>query len=124
MNDKKAFAGKCLTRCNGKIVMEVGCSLIGATAHHPWLQDLESHIEEQDPISHLSLAFPYLTKITARHPEVHLFETSVFYPIGWDEARHTIYKNPVPCSTYAIHRWSSNWFENGLKPLNRQKTIS
>ena len=126
---KEAFAGKCWTMCDwseknphGKIVLEVGCSLIGATAHHPWLRDLESHIEKQSPARHLSLAFPYITKISARHPEIHLFEPDIFYPMRWDEGRQssrnqTPCKAPMPAKTYAVHQWSSNWFENGLKPL-------
>ncbi len=126
---KEAFAGKCQTRYDwtpedpkGKIKIEVGCSLVGTPAHHPWIQDLNAHIEEQDPIAQLSLAFPYITQITSHHPEVHLFDPEVFYPIMWDQyydssGKRSIYKAPVPSSSYAAHQWSSNWFPNGLKPL-------
>ena len=122
--DKEAFAGKCRTKYDwtqknpeGKIKIEVGCSLIGTTAHHPWIQDLFDHIEEQDPIAPHSLAFPYITEITNRHPEVYLFEPEIFYPVMWHEYHDSVAKKPIPCSAYAAHQWSSNWFPNGTKPL-------
>lgn len=123
--DKKAFAGKCQIKHSwtqekpeGKIKTEVGCALIGTTPHHPWMKELVDNIESCDPVEQLSLAFPYLTKITKHHPEVHLFESDVFYPIRWDQLReNSQYKQPVPKSTYAVHQWSSNWFPNGLKLL-------
>jgi len=123
--DKEAFAGQCVTKYDwseadpvGKLKTETGCSIIGATPHHPWLRELFSNIESQDPIAPLSLAFPYITEITLKHPEVHLFKTDVFYSVRWDEHKlqtHTVRERPR--EAYAIHRWSSLWFNNGLKPL-------
>jgi mannosyltransferase OCH1-like enzyme len=129
IDGKGTFAGRCKTEYDwsrenpeGKIKIEVGCSLIGTKSHHPWIQDLFEHIDEQDPIAPLSLAFPYITKITARHPEVHLFEPEIFYPLMWRQLHPSspvsyMSNPPIPESAYAAHLWSSNWFPNGLKPL-------
>jgi mannosyltransferase OCH1-like enzyme len=123
-----AFAGRCRTRCDwtlddmeGKVIIEVGCSLVGATPHHPWMRDLVEGIPNQSPTEQLSLAFPYITESVKRHPEVHLFEPDVFYPVSWDDyalhGNRALYKEELSEKTYAVHRWSSNWFANGLKQL-------
>jgi Glycosyltransferase sugar-binding region containing DXD motif len=126
VSGKTAFAGQCLTRYGwtendpvGKVKTEIGCALIGATPHHPWLLDLFNGIEKQDPINQLSLAFPYITEITSKHPEVHLFSPDTFYPVRWDQYANPpqIYRIPPPKTSYAAHQWSSNWFSNGLKRL-------
>lgn len=126
INDKTAFAGRCITKYDwsknnpsGKLKTEIGCSIIGATPHHPWLRELFGNIEEQDPVAPLSLAFPYITEITTRHSDVHLFNTEVFYSVRWDEYDHrqSHYIKTPPSEAYAVHRWSSLWFSNGLKTL-------
>jgi mannosyltransferase OCH1-like enzyme len=138
--DKEAFAGKCCTRYGwsstdpvGKFKIEIGCSIMGTTPHHPWILDLFDHTEQQDPVEQLSLSFPYITQVTARHPGVHLFEPEIFYPIRWDQYANlrqdkgagSLHKKAPPPEAYAVHQWSSNWFPNGLKPLgsNEKKQI-
>jgi hypothetical protein len=78
-------------------------------------------VPEQDPIEQLALAFPYITQVTAGYPEVALFDTDVFYPVTWDRyalgGRRALKKESLPPETYAVHRWSSNWFAEGLRPL-------
>jgi mannosyltransferase OCH1-like enzyme len=126
ISGKTAFAGQCITRHGwtendpiGKFKTEIGCSLIGSSPHHPWMRDLFENIEKQDPIHQLSLAFPYITEITSRHPEVHLFSPDTFYPVRWDQYAntHSLCKIHPPKTSYAIHQWSSTWFPSGLKPL-------
>ena len=126
VEDKSAFAGLCVTKYNwskirpeGDLKTEIGCSIIGATAHHPWLQDLFNNAAKQDLVAPLSLAFPYMTRITANHPEVHLFEPRIFYSVRWDEYTHlqSRYIKSPPREAYAVHRWSSLWFNNGIKSL-------
>jgi mannosyltransferase OCH1-like enzyme len=121
-----AFAGLCKTVYDwstsdpaGKSKIEVACSIMGAEPHHPWLRELVRHVPEQDPGAQLSLAFPYLTEITSRHPDVALLEPNVFYPVSWDHyargGRRSLKKEALPACTYAVHRWSSCWFAPGLQ---------
>ena len=126
VEDKEAFAGQCITKYDwsetnptGKLKTETGCSIIGASAHHPWVRELFDNVRKQDPTAQLSLAFPYITEITARHPEIHLFAPDVFYPIRWDECEPQTHHKPKPLTeeTYAVHRWSSQWFPNGLRKI-------
>ena len=125
LKDKAAFAGLCDTRGDwhlrpgGLIKTEVACSIMGATPHHPWLQELIAGVPSQDPIEQLSLAFPYLTRITGHHPDIHLFPQTTFYPVTWHDyapmSQHSIARKKLPDDAYAVHRWSSRWFPNGLK---------
>lgn len=125
IEDSSAFAGLCVTKYGwskshpeGKLKTEIGCSIIGATENHPWLQDLFNNIEKQDLVEPLSLAFPYITKITLGHPGIHLFKPDVFYSVRWDEpCNRTRIRHTPPEDAYAVHRWSSWWFNNGLNPL-------
>jgi mannosyltransferase OCH1-like enzyme len=121
------FAGLCNTRYDwsdadpiGKIKTEVGCSILGCTPHHPWLFDLVRGIPGQDIVAQLSLAFPYLTGITGKHPEVKLYPVETFYAVPWDQyalgGRRALRKAPPPPGAYAMHQWSSAWYEEGLKP--------
>lgn len=127
LEDCQAFAGLCKTVYDwsdvdpaGKTKLEVGCSIMGTIAHHPWLRELVDGTPVQDPQAQLSLAFPYLTEVTARHPDVQLLPPEVFYPVTWDRyhrgSRHSLKKEALPEGTYAVHRWSSNWFAEGLRP--------
>ncbi len=121
-----AFAGLCDTRYGwsrtcplGKIKTEVGCSIMGTVPHHPWIHQLMEETPLQDPIEQLSLAFPYLTRITSHHPDVTLFNQDVFYPVTWDQyarSSRSLLKLPLPDTTYAVHRWSSTWYAEGLRP--------
>jgi len=113
-----AFAGLCWTSYHWKDrkadpSLEVGCSIMGAAAHHPWLRELVDLIPWQDPRSPISLAFPYLTEITGRHPEVRLLDPDVFYPIPWhryaQEDREALDRETLPETSHAVHRWSSTW---------------
>lgn len=125
LDDARAVAGLCKTRYNwndhveGQVKVEVGCSIMGAVPHHPWLCDLVARTPEQDPVAQLSLAFPFLTDVTGRHPDVRLCAPDVFYPVTWDRyalgGRRSLKKDPLPEATYAVHRWSSSWFAEGLK---------
>jgi mannosyltransferase OCH1-like enzyme len=127
VQDVDAFAGLCETRYDwskvdpdGKTKVEVGCSIMGSTPHHPWLRELVSLTPERDPEAQLSLAFPFLTEVTARHPDVLLFPPVVFYPVAWDKyatgGKRSLRREAPPSETYAIHQWSSNWFDEGLRP--------
>jgi mannosyltransferase OCH1-like enzyme len=122
-----AFAGLCDTRYGwddanpqGFIKTEVACSIMGSVAHHPWLQELVAGVPNQDAVAQLSLAFPYLTQITAHHPDVSVFPQATFYPVAWDTyalgGKRSLVKEALPPETYAVHRWSSCWFPDGLKP--------
>jgi mannosyltransferase OCH1-like enzyme len=121
----EAFAGLCETNYHWQesprptATLEVGCSIMGAIAHHPWLVELVNRTPWQDPNSQISLAFPYLTEITGRHPEVRLFEPATFYPFTWDHYAQVgppaISEEPLSPGTYAVHRWSSTWFADGLR---------
>jgi mannosyltransferase OCH1-like enzyme len=126
---ESAFAGLCNTRYGwtdddpvGRVVVEVGCSIMGAAPHHPWLQDLVLHVPEQDPVEQLALAFPYLTRVTARHPEVRLYPPETFYSVPWDHyalgGKRSLRREAAPEAAYAVHRWSSNWFAGGLRRLD------
>jgi mannosyltransferase OCH1-like enzyme len=126
--DKVAFAGLCETKYGwsddcpaGHIKTEVGCSIVGVVPHHPWVQSLVAGTPKQDAIEPLSLAFPYITESVKVHPEVHLFPPETFYPVTWDKyalgGKRSLRKEVLPEGTYAVHRWSSNWFSNGLKPI-------
>jgi len=133
LEECSAFAGRCRTRYGwsdenpaGLVRTEVGCSIVGAAPHHPWLRDLVEHVPEQDPVEQLSLAFPYITEISERHPEIRLFDPDVFYPVTWDhyaiggkQSLRSARKinETLPAETYAVHRWSSNWFSGGLSPI-------
>ena len=123
----QAFAGLCQTlhgwsdSCpDGQRKLEVGCSIMGATPHHPWLRELVQRTPRQDPIAQLALAFPFLTEVTGRHPDVLLCEPEVFYPVTWDKyalgGRRSLKKDVIPAGTYAVHRWSSSWYSGGLQP--------
>jgi mannosyltransferase OCH1-like enzyme len=122
-----ALAGLCKTKYEwsdacpeGKIKIEVGCSIMGATPHHPWLRELVQLTPRQDPVEQLSLAFPFLTDVTSRHPDVRLCDPDVFYPVTWDRyalgGRRSLRREPLPEGTYAVHRWSSSWLATGLQP--------
>jgi mannosyltransferase OCH1-like enzyme len=122
-----AFAGLCETRYDwtdqdpaGKIKTEVGCSIMGAIPHHPWLRELVRLTPEQDSQAQLALAFPFVTRTVAKHPEVRLFPPVTFYPVQWDQramggGRRALKREPPPEGCYAIHQWSSNWFSGGLE---------
>jgi mannosyltransferase OCH1-like enzyme len=128
LDETTAFAGLCKTlygwydHCpEGKTKIEVGCSIMGCVPHHPWLRELVRRTPGQDPKAQLALAFPFLTEVTGRHPDVKLFESTVFYPVTWDKyalgGRRALHKEIIPETTYAVHRWSSSWFANGLTPI-------
>jgi mannosyltransferase OCH1-like enzyme len=129
----EAVAGLCQTvydwsdACpEGKTKIEVGCSIMGSTPRHPWLRELVSLVPEQDPLAQLSLAFPFLTEVTARHPDVRLLDPEVFYPVTWEHyargGRRSLKKEALPAGTYAAHRWSSNWFAEGLRSRVQEKS--
>jgi hypothetical protein len=129
LHDKTAFAGWCETRYGwdddcpkGHTKMEIGCSIVGCTPHHQWMQELVAGTPNQDVIAPLSLAFPYITESTKLHPEVYCFPKETFYPVSWDKyalgGKRSLRKEVLPPETYAVHRWSSNWFSNGLKQLS------
>jgi mannosyltransferase OCH1-like enzyme len=121
IKDMPAFAGQALTSYTEagtrRTKIEVGCSLIGSVPHHPWAQDLRDSLENRDSSVSRSLGFGYFTEITSRHPEVHLFEPDTFYSTKYDDQGR--YKPAIPSSSYAVHRWSSNWFPNGFKPIRQ-----
>ena len=126
----RAFAGLVETRYgwsddlhDGKVKIEVGCSLVGTVPHSPLARDLVEGIPRQDAQAQLSLAFPYLTEVVARHKDaVRLFSPDVFYPVTWDRyalgGRKSLRKEALSEATYAVHRWSSCWFSNSLKKLD------
>jgi len=127
LEDAEAIAGLCKTKyawsdsCpEGKIKLEVGCSIMGATPHHPWLRELVQLTPRQHPTEQLSLAFPFLTDVTSRHPDVRLCDPDVFYPVTWDRyalgGRRCLRRETLPEGTYAVHRWSSSWLSTGLQP--------
>ena len=126
LKDQSAFAGLCDTKFgwddlnpDGFVKVEVGCSIMGSTPHHPWLQYLVDNTPLQSAVEPLSLAFPYLTKATFRFKEVLLCPRDTFYPVSWDKyaigGKRALHKEVLPEATYAVHRWSSNWFAEGLK---------
>jgi mannosyltransferase OCH1-like enzyme len=128
LEEISAFAGLCTTlydwdanHQNGKTKIEIGCSIIGSLPHHPWVRELVRQTPSRDPIAKLSLASPFLTEVTGRHPEVQLFAPDVFYPVPWDrcalEGRRSPDGDVIPDTACAVHRWSSCWFPNGLKPI-------
>lgn len=128
---ESAFAGLCNTRYGrtdadpvGRVEVEVGCAIMGASPHHPWAQDLVSGVPQQDAEDQLSLAFPYVTRVTAEHPEVRLFSPEIFYSVPWDEyafgGMRSLRMEPAPEEAYAVHRWSSNWFAGGLRRLGEK----
>lgn len=123
----EAFAGLVETRYGwsdadpaGKVKLEVGCSIMGAVPHHPFLVELVRRTPSADPKAQLSLAFPFLSDVVAKFPSVALFAPKVFYPVTWDKyalgGRRSLKREPIPPETYAVHRWSSNWYDEGLKP--------
>lgn len=129
LDEIQTFAGLCTTyygwnelHQDGKNKIEIGCSIMGSVPHHPWIRDLVRQIPRQDPKDKLSLASPFLTVVTGRHPDVSLFPPSVFYPVPWDhcalEGRRPLREEIVPDTAYAVHRWSSCWFAGSLKPLD------
>lgn len=121
-----AFAGLCETYYHweddnpNQASIEVGCSIMGCSAHHPWIQELVRLTPKQDSQAQISLAFPFLTEITGRHPEVRLLPPETFYPLTWDryarEDHLDLANAPLSEHTYAVHRWSSTWFAEGLRP--------
>jgi|WetSurMetagenome_2_1015567.scaffolds.fasta_scaffold04766_4 mannosyltransferase OCH1-like enzyme len=122
-----AFAGLVETRYgwsdsdpSGKIKLEVGCSIMGSTPHHPFLVELVRRIPLADPKAQLSLAFPFVTEVVGKYPDVKLFDPRVFYPVPWDRyalgGRRSLRRDPLPPETCAVHRWSSNWYDEGLRP--------
>ena len=135
LDDTESFAGLCLTSyhwregASAAVSVEVGCSAMGATAHHPWLRELVALTPGQDPQAQISLAFPFLTEVTGRHPEVRLLPPETFYPQSWDRYARGEYVpsesqasrgEAIPEGTHAIHRWSSTWFAEGLRPRDTQ----
>ena len=126
LENQTAFAGLCETRFGwdelnpkGFVKLEVGCSIMGNTPHHPWLQYLVEQTVYQDAMEPLSLAFPFITRSSFLFPTVHRFPVETFYPVSWDTyargGKRAHYKEVLPEGTYAVHRWSSNWFAEGLK---------
>ena len=124
---KEAFVGLCETKFGwdelnpqGFVKLEMGCSIVGCVPHHRWMQDLVDRTPLQSPTEQLALAFPFLTKVTFEYPEVHRFPTETFYPVTWSQyangGKKSLRKEVLPEGTYAVHRWSSCWFEEGLKP--------
>ena len=116
----ESFAGLCWTHyhwqedtSDKKPSLEVGCSIIGSTPHSSWLRELIALVPWQDPRGSISLAFPYLTEITGRHPEVKLLDPNVFYPIPWhryaQEDHGLLNKEALPDTSHAVHRWGSTW---------------
>jgi mannosyltransferase OCH1-like enzyme len=129
LENTRAFAGLCQTfyhwnesAIDNVPALEVGCSIMGATAHHPWLRDLCSGTPSQDPEAVISLSFPYLTEVTAKHPDVRLLDPTVFYPLTWNrysqEDHRKLNNEVLPESTYAVHRWSSTWYPKKLPSLD------
>jgi mannosyltransferase OCH1-like enzyme len=134
----EAFAGLCDTIYNyvenspnpietGTIKTEVGCSIMGCSPHHPWAKELVKRTPNQCPVSKLSLAFPFLTAVTGKHPDVKLFPTEVFYPFPWHHYAlrgvRSLKREPIPAGTYSVHRWSSCWFPAGLMPRSTTKEV-
>jgi mannosyltransferase OCH1-like enzyme len=129
----QAFAGLCQTKYDwsdvdleGKTKTEVGCSIMGSVPHHTWLRELVRLTPTRDPLAQLSLAFPFCTETIAKHPDVTLFEPVVFYPVTWDQralgGRRSLRRAPPPDGTYAIHQWSSSWFDEGLRLRTTEKS--
>jgi mannosyltransferase OCH1-like enzyme len=127
LDGAECFAGLCLTSYRWKdgapgaaASVEVGCSIMGARAHHPWLRELVALTPGQDPQAQISLAFPFVTEVTGRHPEVRLLAPETFYPQTWDRYVKGGYAplkdEALSENTHAVHRWSSTWFAEGLTP--------
>lgn len=125
MLDDMAFAGLCNTIYDWsadlstyKQKTEIGCSILGAEAHHPWVRDMIRLIPARDPVEKLSLAFPFVSHVSGRHPDVHLYSNQVFYPIQWDEyalrGKHPGSNESFGSQTIAVHRWSACWFPSSL----------
>lgn len=125
IDDAPAFAGLCTTyyclphggqsRAPGRPRQwnEVGCSIMGAVPHHPWIRKLVHETPARDRSSSLSLAFPFTTSTIGKHPDVVLFDPEVFYSVPWTEyalgGRRSLRKRQPPLQAHAVHRWSSAW---------------
>ena len=116
----RAFAGLCRTRYPKTYALEVGCSIVGAEPHHPWLRELVTRTTKQSPDAEhrLSLAFIFTTETVARHPDVTLFAPKTFYPVTWDRCPDQPPQlASLSAETYAVHCWSSRWIPAGLQVL-------
>ena len=95
-------------------------AIIGATAGHPFLEDLIislpnqfSALPEDAPSVKQSGPF-FFTTVVARHPDVRIFSPELFYPYQWHERWR---RNEDFPQAFAVHHWTlSGRIANFPKP--------
>ena len=118
----EAFAGLCQTFYHwddpstaNVPALEVGCSIMGATAHHPWLRELCSRTPCQDPTAAILAGLPLLDGGHGQAPRRAAARPRGLLPRDLGPLRPEDLRGKTqPAlseSTYAIHRWSSTWPE-------------
>jgi inositol phosphorylceramide mannosyltransferase catalytic subunit len=84
-------------------------AIIGAIPGHPFVHDLVESLEQSvralpdaDPAVTQSGPY-YLTNVLARHPEVTVLPSALFYPYQWHERWR---RAEVFSEAYAVHHWT------------------
>jgi mannosyltransferase OCH1-like enzyme len=84
----------------------VGTSVLGAVPRHPAFAEAAREARETvglGPDSAFSTGPGFLTVVLADYPDVTLFDSSLFYPYGWDEPRPP---DDAFDGAYAVHHWA------------------
>jgi mannosyltransferase OCH1-like enzyme len=105
----QTFASLMIAHRDKKTQVCLGCSVFGAVPNHPWTNGLVARMSEEDPTIHGSLSSHYFAKVTADYPEVTRFVPGVL-----SATNRTV-------GGYAIHHWSSRWWQNSFKRLNKEE---
>lgn len=84
----------------------VGTAILGCAPRHPAFEDAAREARETaglGPDSAFSTGPGFLTVVLAEHPDVTIFDSSLFYPYGWDEPRPP---DDAFDGAYAVHHWA------------------
>ncbi len=84
----------------------VGTAVLGSAPGHPAFVDAAREARETaglGPDSAFSTGPGFLTVVLAEHPDVTIFDSSLFYPYGWDEPRPP---DDAIDGAYAVHHWA------------------
>jgi len=91
-------------------------TVMGAEAGHPAITELLDNLprwvaryRHQPPNRQTGPYF--LTRYWRWRPDVRLFPSVTFYPVGWWEKSRL--GGPYPEESYTVHHWSASWLKDG-----------
>lgn len=93
-------------------------AILGCEPGSPWMDDIISGARRSAANNWRSrvnkqIGAHYITKVTARHSNVRVYPSSLFYPAHWRDAANV---SAIPCGeAYTRHHWWNKQTELGLR---------